>query len=664
MSQPLASRRADIQGLRTLAVLLVVLFHTGLPVPGGFVGVDVFFVISGFVITAMLLRERATSSRIDLRNFYVRRFTRLTPALAVVVAFTMLVSIFVLTPFGQTQIAAKTALGALFFNANTVIALTTGGYFDAPAETNPLLNMWSLSVEEQFYLIFPLALVVSWWAGRRGGVWRATPIVAIVALAVISLLLACLGSAFPDQPGAWWIGFYSPVVRSWEFALGALLAFLLHNPRSLPRWIGQLAGMLGLTLVIVAALAFTGATPFPSLWTIIPVLGSLLLVWAGSQPSSWVSSLFSTRPFVRVGDWSYSIYLWHWPFIVFAMILWPGSVVAPVLAAVISFAPALLSHYLVEQRLRARQLPTPRRIAGFVLAVLVIPVTVSLVALVGANASWGLNWKASSTQSDHVAFAHCVDKPIDPQACTWNATAPGGNVLLAGDSQAYAIADGVISAASALNMSTTVSSQSGCPVGTLDSTGKHVLDCPSWQRDIIAFALKTRPTLTVIANREVGYANPSSGWRTMVNSRGGRATQAQALALYSKSLAGAVSALSDAGLKVLIVQSIPEAPAAQVSLVESQQTLWARMLPRAVNSFASPAGSALRARLARSDAQLVGPNVRLFDPVAALCKEGVCPVESNGTAVYLDSKHLTKAGAELLKPALESAMRDEKISGR
>ena len=659
MTLALVSRRADIQGLRTLAVVLVVAFHAGLPLRGGFVGVDVFFVISGFVITAMLLRERAKNSRIDLRNFYVRRFTRLTPALAVVVAFTMLVSIFVLTPFGQTQIAAKTALGALFFNANTAIALSTGGYFDAPAETNPLLNMWSLSVEEQFYLIFPLALVVTWWLARRGGVWRASPVVAIAVLAASSLVLACLGSAFPDQPGAWWIGFYSPLARSWEFAAGALLAFHLNNPRSLSRWIGQLAGTLGLALVIYSAVTFSESTPFPSLWTIIPVLGSMLMVWAGSQPSSWVSRLFSTGPFARVGDWSYSIYLWHWPFIVFAMILWPGSVLAPALAAVVSFVPALLSYYLVEQRLRGKKLPTAGRVTGFVAAVLVIPVVVSLIALIGANASWGLNWKASSTQADHVAFANCVDKPIDERACTWNASATGGSVLLAGDSQAYAIADGVIAAASALEMSTTVTSQSGCPFGTLDSTGKHILDCPTWQRDVIAYALKTRPTLTVIANREVGYVDPDSGWRKIVNSRGGRATPAQALGLYAKSLAGAVEQLTSAGLKVLVVQSIPEPPAADVSLVESQQTLLARLFPRTVHSFVSPGGSVLRSKLAQSDAVLVGPNVRLFDPLAVLCHAGKCPVEASGTAVYLDSKHLTKAGAELLAPALEATMREE-----
>lgn len=159
---PASSRRPDIQGLRAVAVLMVVAFHAGLPVPGGFVGVDVFFVISGFVITAMLHREWHQTGRIRFGRFYLRRFKRLTPALALVVAVTMVISIVVLSPFGPQQTAAKTAFGAMLLAANFVIARTTGGYFDAPAEANPLLNTWSLPVEEQFYLVFPALIAFGW----------------------------------------------------------------------------------------------------------------------------------------------------------------------------------------------------------------------------------------------------------------------------------------------------------------------------------------------------------------------------------------------------------------------------------------------------------------------------------------------------------------------
>src|ERR1035437_3646638 len=149
------NHRLDVQGLRAIAVLLVVAFHAGLPVPGGFVGVDVFFVISGFVIAGLLLRELDTTGGVDLGRFYTRRIRRLFPALALLVAVVALVSLVLASPFGSSPLTAKTGLGAVLFTANFAIYLTTGGYFDAPAGTNALLHTWSLSVEEQFYVVFP-----------------------------------------------------------------------------------------------------------------------------------------------------------------------------------------------------------------------------------------------------------------------------------------------------------------------------------------------------------------------------------------------------------------------------------------------------------------------------------------------------------------------------
>ncbi len=160
--------RHDIQGLRAIAVVAVVAFHAGLPVPGGYVGVDVFFVISGFVITAMLMREHARSGRLSLGSFYRRRVTRLLPALALMVTVTLVLTAILGSPFnGQQEITALTGAGAVLAVANVVLALRTGGYFETPPTANPLLNTWSLSVEEQFYLVFPFVLVVLWWVSRR-----------------------------------------------------------------------------------------------------------------------------------------------------------------------------------------------------------------------------------------------------------------------------------------------------------------------------------------------------------------------------------------------------------------------------------------------------------------------------------------------------------------
>ena len=233
-----SNRRRDIQGLRAFAVLMVVAFHAGLPVPGGFVGVDVFFVISGFVITSMLYREQVGFGRIHLGQFFLRRFKRLTPALALVVAVTMIISIFVLSPFGSQQVAASTGIGAMLLTANFVIVRTTGGYFDGPSAMNPLLNTWSLSVEDQFYVFFPAVIAFGWYLARRRNLYRLAPILLIATLALASFVLAILGSFDLTFRGSNYIlGFYSPITRAWEFAVGALLALFMttHTIRA-PRF--------------------------------------------------------------------------------------------------------------------------------------------------------------------------------------------------------------------------------------------------------------------------------------------------------------------------------------------------------------------------------------------------------------------------------------------
>ena len=217
------NRRRDIQGLRAVAVLLVVAFHARLPLPGGFVGVDVFFVISGFVITAMLQREWLAHGRIRFREFYVRRFKRLTPALALMVTVTVIASALLLSPLGAQQTTAQTAIGAMLLVANVVIARTTGGYFDAPAEANPLLNTWSLSVEEQFYLAFPFVLVLGWFLWRRSARARFAPLLIVAAVTLVSFALSVADARGYDLPLPMSsVGFYGPLTRAWEFGAGSL----------------------------------------------------------------------------------------------------------------------------------------------------------------------------------------------------------------------------------------------------------------------------------------------------------------------------------------------------------------------------------------------------------------------------------------------------------
>ena len=380
-------KRLDIQGLRAIAVVMVVAFHAGLPVPGGFVGVDVFFVISGFVITAMLHREWVSTGRIRFRQFYLKRFRRLTPALALMVACTVVISSVVLYPFADQENVVKTAFGAMLLAANFVISKTTGGYFGAAAEANPLLNTWSLSVEEQFYLIFPAVLVLGWVLAKRRARLRGAPFLLIGSIATLSFGLALaqtLGWTFFGSEI--FLGFYSTFTRAWEFAAGALLAIVLtkFTISLTPRFMSTV-GAVGIGMLAASLWLITGSTSFPGPWTLLPVIGTLLLLLAGTCENR-VSRALSTRPMVRIGDWSYSIYLWHWPFIVFAIYLWPFSPYAAVLAAVISLAPALASYYWLEQPIRQRVTRNRIQTTKLITAVMIPPLI--LAALVGVTAKY------------------------------------------------------------------------------------------------------------------------------------------------------------------------------------------------------------------------------------------------------------------------------------
>jgi peptidoglycan/LPS O-acetylase OafA/YrhL len=369
----------------------VVAFHAGLPVPGGFVGVDVFFVISGFVITAMLQREWSKSGRIKFGAFYLKRFKRLAPALALMVGVTLMISTVLFSPFGHQTYAAATGIGAMLMSANFVIVKTTGGYFAPTAENNPLLNTWSLSVEEQFYLIFPALIALGWYLAKRRGAFRFSPVLIVggVAIASFALTIASANDVrFPNSDLI--LGFYSPFTRAWEFAVGALLALALARTTITTRTtentttnnkLVTTAATAGILMLAASLWLITESTTFPGPWTLLPITGTLLLLFAGTKHNA-VSQALSTNTMVKVGDWSYSIYLWHWPFIVFSIYLWPTNPYSAVVAALVSLAPALASYYWVEQPLRQLQTPRRAQVAKFV-AIVTIPPVVFALAMAG-----------------------------------------------------------------------------------------------------------------------------------------------------------------------------------------------------------------------------------------------------------------------------------------
>ena len=455
-----AQRFADIQGLRAVAVLLVIAFHAGLPVPGGFIGVDVFFVISGFVITLLILREWSSERGFSLRRFYIRRFKRLTPALAVTVAVVCVASVLLLSPLGPQQNVAATGAGALVFLANYAIVATSGDYFDDPAADNPLLNTWSLSVEEQFYLVFPAVLLLALLIGRRMASPKRVAFVAMGLLSVVSFALAVvgyLGYGYVLGDWDWLLGFYSPLTRAWEFGGGVLLALANRTPRSRP--VGAATAAIGLAMIAVGALVITDTTLFPGPMTLLPVLGAALAIHGNRSMPQPISRALSIRPMVHVGDWSYSLYLWHWPLIVFSVLLFPNTWWVPILAAAVSFLPAIASFRFVEEPLRRWSLPLRRAQQALLLGIWAGALALAGLLWGSAQSGWipplvsatvrvrypgDLDGSSTGDRVDNLYNFPCGDMPTEPptsgpDTSTCRQSKPEGplDVAILGDSHAW-----------------------------------------------------------------------------------------------------------------------------------------------------------------------------------------------------------------------------------
>lgn len=338
--------RREIDGLRAIAVLPVVLFHAHTPgFGGGYVGVDVFFVLSGYLITGLLLADLA-EGRLSIMRFYERRARRILPAL-LAVALACLPAAWLLMPPAQLRDFAQSLVAVATFSSN-ILFWQESGYFDLAAAEKPLLHTWSLGVEEQFYVIFPLFLLGLWRFGRS---WTVAGL-ALVALA--SLLLGEWG--WRQAPSA---NFYLLPSRAWELLAGALCAFALH---ARPRVGADLPAALGLGMILLSVVLYDEATPFPSLYALLPVGGTCLVVLFAQQGTR-VARLLSVRLFVGIGLISYSVYLWHQPLFAFARLQTAVPVTPALMAGLVlaSLGLGWLSWRYIEQPFRGaapRLLPT------------------------------------------------------------------------------------------------------------------------------------------------------------------------------------------------------------------------------------------------------------------------------------------------------------------
>lgn len=666
-TRPRGGHRLDVQGMRAVAVLAVLVFHAGVAMPGGFVGVDVFFVISGFVITAMLMREFEQHGRIRLKRFYLRRFKRLFPALALTVAVTLVATVWILSPGQYQEIAAMTGLGAILLSANFVIMSTSGGYFDAKAELNPLLHVWSLSVEEQFYLVFPAILIgaVAWGARRRGATRPTSParhaLRAVVVISLISLVPTVVNTVATGWAPL--TGFYSPLPRVWEFGAGALLALVPHAGLLRTRAQTLALALAGAALLAVSFVVIDETMAWPGPATLLPVLGTMALIAAGSsaQPNP-VNRLLATRPMTLVGDWSYSLYLWHWAPVVFAQMLWPNNGGAKLLAVALSVVPAVASYYLLEDPIRRAPGLTGIRFVRLAAATALVPVVVAAALFAGAARHWDSPAVAAfvtQVEEEHIGKESGCDgrTPLGGHGtdCAWNLEADGAPVYLVGDSSMDHFTDGWIEAGREAGRPVFSATASACPF-LLDVTIRDVRhdqslddDCHAYVTDSLAYLEDAPKGTVVIANsqhyafqREVGLG-PDAG-----DPEGDFETKLQAT---REGLEAGVRRIRELGHQVVVIQGTPLWIGD--NHWESRECTTLAVLRQECGRQMTLAEGDEQQGRARGVVEEVAARTGavVWDSWMELCEEGVCSTHDGLYPRFRDGLHITVEQSKRLGPS-------------
>jgi peptidoglycan/LPS O-acetylase OafA/YrhL len=620
---------------------MVVAFHAGLPVPRGFSGVDVFFVISGFVITGVLIRAYRRTRTLQLPTFYWRRFRRLTPALALLVAVTAVLSAFLQSPFGEQTATARTGIAAMLLVANVVIGRASG-YFDPAAELNPLLNTWSLSVEEQFYLLLPplalLALVVL----RRRVNPRELALFATLLVTVISFSLAVATSLSISIPYLNFVPpFFNPLTRAWEFGVGALIAMAAGRFK-----MGQRASRFvvafGLVLIAVAAFGLSDSTPFPGPWTLLPVLGASLVLAAGI--GNHPTPLLCHPWLVALGDRSYAIYLWYWPWIVFAAAIWGASWTIGVLAAVASLAPAFLSYRFLEQPMRHW---SPRStLTAFVGSGLIICIPIFLSAALGYGAQAGWGQRVWIETRNALAQGHQACAQQECRRVTTASDVTDSATVVIGDSHAWHLLEAASIVAQARDEPLLDLSLPGCPL-----YDPSVLD----------------PRLPAPASESCSRANETrigelsrlpEGSLVIIGTGPGYWLDPRGASNLIEGLRASVKEVAAEGIQVALVAPIFEFNASKTP--SPNPTLCS---PVSMITGACPMTVRLEeiqgpSPKARKDLQALADmtGVTYVDLVDWQCPSGECGTRSDGALIYMDESHLSAEFSRLVGPWIRLAL--------
>ncbi|MEL7445903.1 MAG: acyltransferase family protein [Pseudomonadota bacterium] len=651
---PSLKYRADIDGLRGIAVALVVLFHAKPEwLTGGFVGVDVFFVISGYLITKILYGERQAGAFTYFR-FYQRRIRRLLPAFSVVVLAVAGLSLWLSLPDHLIDTGQSIVAAGVF--ATNLLFWQEAGYFAGPAELKPLLHSWSLAVEEQFYFLYPLALFVGMWLWRKHGALAIT-----LAIFAVSLLLSAVLT--PSQPDA---AFYLLPFRAWELMLGSILAITAAKA-PVNAILRNLLVLVGLAMIVAASIFYSSATVFPGYAAMLPVFGSALVIYAAGSNDAVSKALLQNAPLVGLGKISYSLYLWHWPLFAFAHYRTIGDLPLWLVGALIVAALILsiLSYRFVEQPFRKPGALEGWKPFSFAAAssIAMIGIGVVFMHTVGLPQRFDPEIRTiMETRADRDRSRKCQsnrDGTVAPsEACRFGAEDGPARIALWGDSHAHALVATLGRAAESRGAALHHYGFDGCPplkrVRTPAKDG-----CEEFGQAVFAHMIADEGLDTVVikSRHQVHLFGQTGAWgpaepETTPNAWPNSSFE-ERLKKYSQSLEETVADLRAAGKRVVLVQPVPETaydiPRVAALLAMQGETIDSFTRPRSM--YESRAGDIRAAILEIGERQ----DVAVVDPSDYLCDAELCRVSDGGTLLYYDDDHLSGAGAQPLAEAIMDA---------
>lgn len=675
-----------IDGLRAIAVLAVIVFHLDPAwLPGGFTGVDVFFVISGFVVSASVHRLPPLSLGQSMLRFYARRICRIAPALLACVLLTAVASVLFIPESWLSEASDKTGLMALFGFSNWVLAAIGNDYFAPKAEFNPYTHTWSLGVEEQFYLLFPL-LFLAWARGARGR-WISLGLFALVSMASL-LHAAVLG--LREAPPSW--AFYATSTRLWQLGLGVLLFQLLHVRQSLDPATSQTLKRAAPVFSLLAMMALAllgwalwssraGRSPWPD--GLLPAFATAGLLWAlHHHPQAWVARLLASAPMRRIGLLSYSLYLWHWP--VFVLMRWTVGLQTPwqmtaamVLVLVLSWA----SWRWVEQPFRGtlaqRLRPGRWVLAGAVVLLCAAGIQallyqqaprLSLSTVSRHPADWYPNGKSVAGDYPNCALLAAKHRFEGGSARTFargncDRPTPAGapkRVFVAGDSHAMAYIELLQRLALETGSEVSLYGRGGCPQVSLQKWRGAGAGCADFDAAVFAdIARRAQPGDAVV----------------LVSLRMPRLSDQFVLFDARAQLAGELTAEATAGREAEAVEAIkqwkPLAERGVRIVLEAPKPVLPAPPYRCSDRFNSrnevcrngldstrEAMEALRAPMLGSLRQVVDglPGGVLWDPMPVLCDDALCPAQRDGRPLFFDGDHLSAHGNRVLLPSLQQVL--------